>query len=267
MIIVLYSSSRNQNMSGRCLHARSLSLAYFKMFPFAQVACLYLACNLAYFAVLDGSAVEASRAVAVDVSNALGFSVLGKAAVAGGVALSTLGSCNGSILTGGRLFFAVARDGEEEVATAQDARAHRHGERDDGERGGLEGGPSTGASGGGGEGVERGVIRQPTPGDGHGCGGGSGGWGRDDDAPRPALLPRWCGVLNGNGAPANALAAQVTPLQIPRVNTAAPLLQRITCLHVLVQGSRLCRLFGCARFSRPLFRASRVCFLCGGAIF
>lgn len=47
--------------------------------------------------------------MAVDFSNALGGGAVGRALVAIGVAISTMGSCNGSILTGGRLFYAVAR--------------------------------------------------------------------------------------------------------------------------------------------------------------
>ena len=81
------------------------------LFSISIVAGLYLLCNVAYFAVLDQDAIIDADAVAIDFSNALGGGVVGRAAVAGGVALSTLGSCNGSIMTGGRIFFAVARDG------------------------------------------------------------------------------------------------------------------------------------------------------------
>ena len=156
---------------------------------------------------------ESSRAVAVAVSDALGGGAAGRVAVACGVALSTLGSCNGSILTGGRLFFAVARGEEGEGVGAAVAAAGWD----------AEGGVVSPLSGGDdceediedpGEAATLAIGRD------NGIGGGNGNDdGADNDSGRPpvrpapptqpTLLPRWCGVLNGNGAPARALVAQV----------------------------------------------------------
>lgn len=76
------------------------------------VTSLYLLCNMAYFAVLSRDDIIDSDAVAIEFSNQLGGGMTGKILIALGVAVSTLGSCNGSILTGGRLFFAVSRTNE-----------------------------------------------------------------------------------------------------------------------------------------------------------
>jgi solute carrier family 7 (L-type amino acid transporter), member 5 len=73
-------------------------------------------CNVAYFAVLSRSDIIASDAVAIEFSNDLGGGMALKVIIALGVAFSTLGSCNGSILTGGRLFFAVSRTNQEAPA-------------------------------------------------------------------------------------------------------------------------------------------------------
>eukprot|EP00615_Pteridomonas_danica_P008679 CAMPEP_0114360098 /NCGR_PEP_ID=MMETSP0101-20121206/23568_1 /TAXON_ID=38822 ORGANISM="Pteridomonas danica, Strain PT" /NCGR_SAMPLE_ID=MMETSP0101 /ASSEMBLY_ACC=CAM_ASM_000211 /LENGTH=401 /DNA_ID=CAMNT_0001504083 /DNA_START=37 /DNA_END=1239 /DNA_ORIENTATION=+ len=78
----------------------------------ASVTSLYLLCNTAYFAILTRDDIIDSNAVAIEFSNHLGGGVAGKVVIALGVAMSTLGSCNGSILTGGRLFFAVSRTNE-----------------------------------------------------------------------------------------------------------------------------------------------------------
>ena len=81
------------------------------------VGALYLVANAAYFSVLSADAIEDSSAVAIDFARALGggngaAARAARALVAGGVALSTLGACNGSMMTGGRVFYAVARDGQ-----------------------------------------------------------------------------------------------------------------------------------------------------------
>lgn len=84
------------------------------MFP-NQVTTLYLACNVAYFTVLSRDDIIDSDAVAIQFSNDLGGGMACKVLIALGVAFSTLGSCNGSILTGGRLFFAVSRTSQEGI--------------------------------------------------------------------------------------------------------------------------------------------------------
>ncbi|XP_071948823.1 Y+L amino acid transporter 2-like [Antedon mediterranea] len=70
---------------------------------------IYVLANVAYFAVLTPEELIQSNAVAVT----FGIKVLGKFALIMpiAVALSTLGSINGTLLTSSRLFFAGARDG------------------------------------------------------------------------------------------------------------------------------------------------------------
>lgn len=74
------------------------------------VATVYILVNLAYFYVLPFSAVQTSQRVAQDVATTLlgkpGGQVLTLAAV-----ISTFAALNGSILSGARIFFAMARDG------------------------------------------------------------------------------------------------------------------------------------------------------------
>lgn len=69
----------------------------------------YVSVNLAYFSVLSSNDVEDSDAIAIDFGQAVQGTILA-GTFAGGVALSAAGSCNGSILTGGRGFYAVARE-------------------------------------------------------------------------------------------------------------------------------------------------------------
>ena len=52
-----------------------------------------------------------SAAVALSWSDQLGGGVGARAAIALGISASTLGSLNGSIMTGGRTFFSTARNG------------------------------------------------------------------------------------------------------------------------------------------------------------
>lgn len=95
----------------------TLFLSHLLIFPpltlvICKVTALYLACNVAYFTVLSRDDIIDSDAVAIQFSSDLGGGVAFKVMIALGVAFSTLGSCNGSILTGGRLFFAVSRTNE-----------------------------------------------------------------------------------------------------------------------------------------------------------
>ena len=75
----------------------------------------YLLCNVAYLLVMPVQDIKDSRAIgsdfgiAINDGNLYGFWPL---MIAFGVALSTLGSQHGSIMTGGRAFFAVGRDGK-----------------------------------------------------------------------------------------------------------------------------------------------------------
>ena len=80
------------------------------------VTTAYLLVNIAYFSVLDVTTIQQSRSVAVDMGRAIegvgpgrGYSLVMVLAL--GVVVSTAGSNNGSIMTGGRAFYAVARGG------------------------------------------------------------------------------------------------------------------------------------------------------------
>mmetsp|Transcript_27300 Transcript_27300/g.37986 ORF Transcript_27300/g.37986 Transcript_27300/m.37986 type:complete len:584 (+) Transcript_27300:69-1820(+) len=74
------------------------------------VATVFLLVNVAYMLILSREAIENSHAIAIDFSTRIGGNVVG-GIVAFGIGISALGSANGSILTGGRVFFAAARDG------------------------------------------------------------------------------------------------------------------------------------------------------------
>jgi len=75
----------------------------------------YLLCNIAYLLVMTTDEIKSSRAIGTDFGIAInhgdqyGFWSL---FIAFGVCFSTLGSVHGSVMTGGRAFFAVARDGK-----------------------------------------------------------------------------------------------------------------------------------------------------------
>ena len=74
------------------------------------VATAYVCANIAYLSVLNTSTIKNSHSVAMDFGdNVAGrwFSIL----MSFGVALSAAGSANGSVMTGGRAFYAVARAG------------------------------------------------------------------------------------------------------------------------------------------------------------
>jgi amino acid transporter len=76
----------------------------------ALVVALYLLANLAYLSVVPIAAMPASPLVAADVAQAL-FGPAGAIGVAALVALSTFGTLNGAMMTGPRIFFAMAEDG------------------------------------------------------------------------------------------------------------------------------------------------------------
>ena len=71
----------------------------------------YVCVNMAYFSVMSSNDIEDSDAIAIDCGQEIpGTGDVLAGIFAGGVALSAAGSCNGSILTGGRAFYAVARE-------------------------------------------------------------------------------------------------------------------------------------------------------------
>lgn len=74
------------------------------------IIALYLLANLAYLAVLPISGIRHSKLVAADVASAL-IGPTGVVFVAGAVMVSTFGTLNGSVMTGGRILFAMANDG------------------------------------------------------------------------------------------------------------------------------------------------------------
>lgn len=74
------------------------------------IIALYLLANLAYLAVLPVSEIRHSKLVAADVASAL-IGPAGVVLVAGAVMVSTFGTLNGSVMTGGRILFAMANDG------------------------------------------------------------------------------------------------------------------------------------------------------------
>ena len=74
------------------------------------IIALYLLANLAYMAVLPVSQIRHSKLVAADVASAL-IGPAGVVFVAGAVMVSTFGTLNGSVMTGGRILFAMANDG------------------------------------------------------------------------------------------------------------------------------------------------------------
>jgi amino acid transporter len=80
------------------------------LFSLAIVTAAYVLANISYFAVLDAGSIVLSKSVAVDLGYKVGGTTVA-ALFAFGVVVSTLGSNNGSIMTGGRAFYAVARGG------------------------------------------------------------------------------------------------------------------------------------------------------------
>ena len=80
------------------------------MSSLAIVTIAYVCANVAYFAVLSSDAIIASKSVAVDMGEKVGGMAIASF-FALGVVVSTAGSNNGSIMTGGRAFYAVGRGG------------------------------------------------------------------------------------------------------------------------------------------------------------
>lgn len=76
----------------------------------ATVALLYLAVTGAYLMVVPLSQMPSSELIAADVAAAV-LGPVGVVLVSGAVALSTFGTLNGSMMTGPRIFYAMAEDG------------------------------------------------------------------------------------------------------------------------------------------------------------
>jgi basic amino acid/polyamine antiporter, APA family len=74
------------------------------------VAIIYMVTNLAYFYVLPLEAIQASKHVAQDVATQI-FGNAGGQALTVTAVISTLAALNGAILSGARVFYAMARDG------------------------------------------------------------------------------------------------------------------------------------------------------------
>lgn len=86
-------------------------------FGLLLVTCCYILTNIGYLAVLDVDTIEDTKAIAVQFGDTVSDIFRnGKAVLptmfACGVSLSTMGAINGSIMTGGRAFYAVARAGK-----------------------------------------------------------------------------------------------------------------------------------------------------------
>lgn len=83
----------------------------------AAVTGVYLLANIAYLSVMSVDQLTKSTAVAVDLASSISSSssfalTILTLAFAVGVSISTASSCNGSIMTGGRAFYAVARNND-----------------------------------------------------------------------------------------------------------------------------------------------------------
>jgi L-type amino acid transporter 9 len=75
------------------------------------VTICYVIANIAYLTVLPSLDIMTSNAVALNFGNAV-LGKFGTLIFSVGVALSTMGSTNGSILTGGRVIYSIARAGQ-----------------------------------------------------------------------------------------------------------------------------------------------------------
>lgn len=80
------------------------------LFGAAVVALLYVAVTVAYLLVIPLSAMPGSKLIAADVAEAV-IGPVGVVLVSGAVALSTFGTLNGTLMTGPRVFYAMAEDG------------------------------------------------------------------------------------------------------------------------------------------------------------
>lgn len=79
------------------------------------VTCAYILCNVAYMMLLSRDSMTSSKAIGTDFGVAMAngdSSAFWPVFIACGVAVSTVGSAHGSIMTGGRAFYAVARGGK-----------------------------------------------------------------------------------------------------------------------------------------------------------
>lgn len=76
----------------------------------AVVSLLYVTVTVAYLLVVPLSAMPGSKLIAADVAQAV-IGPVGVVLVSGAVALSTFGTLNGSMMTGPRVFYAMAEDG------------------------------------------------------------------------------------------------------------------------------------------------------------
>ncbi|HET7232773.1 MAG TPA: amino acid permease [Longimicrobium sp.] len=74
------------------------------------IVAIYVAVNAAYFFVLTVPQMVASKLVAADAATAV-FGAVGASVVAAMVMVSAFGALNGSMMTGPRIFFAMADDG------------------------------------------------------------------------------------------------------------------------------------------------------------
>ena len=75
----------------------------------AGVVALYLAANYVYIKVVGLQSMPGSELVAADVASAL-LGPIGVTLIAGAVMISTFGTLNGTMMTGPRVFFAMAED-------------------------------------------------------------------------------------------------------------------------------------------------------------
>jgi APA family basic amino acid/polyamine antiporter len=76
----------------------------------ATVLLLYLAVNATYYLVLPVASIAATKSVGLDAARAL-WGEIGAQLLSAVVILSSLGSLNGTVLTGARVIYALARDG------------------------------------------------------------------------------------------------------------------------------------------------------------
>ena len=79
------------------------------------VTCAYILCNVAYMMLLSREIMKSTKAIGTDFGIAMSHgdtTAFWPVFIACGVALSTMGSAHGSIMTGGRAFYAVARGGK-----------------------------------------------------------------------------------------------------------------------------------------------------------
>jgi amino acid transporter len=89
------------------------------------VTICYLLINIGYLSVLDKQTIIDSKAIAVQFGDTVSDTLFHKGKnvlaliLAFGVSLSTAGAANGSIMTGGRGFFAVAREGKAPAVMAR----------------------------------------------------------------------------------------------------------------------------------------------------